>query len=71
MGVGARRGWVMCIEEGTFWDEHWVLYRKQFDNKFHILGEKKGLGQALVPYTGKCRGSLGVTLLMYTVYGSS
>ena len=27
----------MGIEEGTFWDEHWVLYGTQFDNKFHIL----------------------------------
>ena len=26
----------MGIEEGTFWDEHWVLYGTQFDNKFHI-----------------------------------
>ena len=26
----------MGIEEGTFWDEHWVLYGNQFDNKFHI-----------------------------------
>ena len=25
----------MGIEEGTFWDEHWVLYGNQFDNKFH------------------------------------
>ena len=25
----------MGIEEDTFWDEHWVLYRNQFDNKFH------------------------------------
>ena len=27
-GVGSReRGkWMMGIEEGTFWDEHWVLY---------------------------------------------
>ena len=31
----------MGIEEGTFWDEHWVLYGNQFDNKFHIL-KKKG-----------------------------
>ena len=31
----------MGIEEGTFWDEHWVLYGNQFDNKFHTL-EKKG-----------------------------
>ena len=28
--------WVMGIEEGTFWDDHWVLYGNQFDNKFHI-----------------------------------
>ena len=27
----------MGIEEGTFWDEHWVLYGNQFNNKFHIL----------------------------------
>ena len=26
----------MGIEEGTCWDEHWVLYGNQFDNKFHI-----------------------------------
>ena len=31
----------MGIEEGTFWDEHWVLYGNQFDNKFHILEKKK------------------------------
>ena len=36
-GVGGRVGWVMGIEEGTFWDEHWVLYGNQFDSKFHIL----------------------------------
>ena len=27
----------MGIEEGTFWDEHRVLYGNQFDNKFHML----------------------------------
>ena len=27
----------MDDEEGTFWDEHWVLYGNKFDNKFHIL----------------------------------
>ena len=27
---------MMGIEEGTFRDEHWVLYGDQFDNKFHI-----------------------------------
>ena len=31
----------MGIEEGTFWDEHWVLYGNQFDNKFHILKKTK------------------------------
>ena len=31
----------MGIEEGTFWDEHWVLYGNQFDNKFHIFFIKK------------------------------
>ena len=30
----------MGIEEGIFWDEHWVLYGNQFDNKFHILKKK-------------------------------
>ena len=28
--------WVMGIEEGACWNEHWVLYGNQFDNKFHI-----------------------------------
>ena len=28
--------WVMGIEEGTCWDDHWVLYGNQFVNKFHI-----------------------------------
>ena len=31
----------MGIGEGTFWDEHWVLYGNQFDNKFHILKKIK------------------------------
>ena len=35
-GVGGRGKWVMGIEEGTCWDERWVLYGNQFDNKFHI-----------------------------------
>ena len=38
--MGGRAGWVMGIEEGTFWDEHWVLYGNQFDSKFHILKNK-------------------------------
>ena len=39
--VGGSGEWVMGIEEGTFWDEHWVLYGNRFDNKFHILKIKK------------------------------
>ena len=35
MGGGREGGWVMGIEEGTFWDEHWVLYGNQVDNKLY------------------------------------
>ena len=31
----------MGIEEGTCWDEHWVLYGNQFDNKFHKKKKEK------------------------------
>ena len=31
----------MGIEEGTCWEEHWVLYGNQFDNKLHILKKKQ------------------------------
>ena len=34
--VEGRGKWVMGIEEGTCWDEHWVLYGNQSENKFHI-----------------------------------
>ena len=35
--MGGREGKVGDgIEEGTCWDEHWVLYGNQFDNKLHI-----------------------------------
>ena len=37
------------IEEGTFWDEHWVLYGNQFDNKFHKTNKKK-ISEAKVSY---------------------
>ena len=33
----------MGIEEGTFWDENWVVYGNQFNNKFHILKKNKGM----------------------------
>ena len=40
----------MGIEEDIFWDEYWVLYGNQFDNKFHILKKKKkkSLGQTVI-----------------------
>ena len=28
------------IAKFIFWDEHWVLYGNEFDNKFHILKKK-------------------------------
>ena len=31
-GLGERGKWVMSMEKGTCWDEHWVLYGNQFDN---------------------------------------
>ena len=37
--------WVMGIEEDTCWDEHWMLYGNQFDNKLknkHLKNLKKG-----------------------------
>ena len=36
-GVGKRGKWVMGIEEGACWDEHWVLYVSQCDNKLYTL----------------------------------
>ena len=39
-GVEERGKWVMGTEEGTCWDEHWVLCGNQFDNKFHIKKKK-------------------------------
>ena len=27
---------MMGMEEGTCWDEHWVLYGNQFDNKLYF-----------------------------------
>ena len=29
----------MGIEEGTCWDEHWVFYGSQFDNKLYLEKE--------------------------------
>ena len=35
---------MMGIEEGTCWDEHWLLYGNQFDNQFPMkkINNKKG-----------------------------
>ena len=44
MGVGRLGGWVMGIAEGNFWDEHWVLYGNQLDNKFDIKKKKIPVG---------------------------
>ena len=38
--MGGRAGWAMGNEEGTCWDERWVLYGNQSDNKFHSLKKK-------------------------------
>ena len=35
-GLGERAKWVMGIEEDTCWDDHWVLYIIQFDNKLYL-----------------------------------
>ena len=32
---------MMGTEEGTCWDEHWVLYGNQLDHKFHIKKRKQ------------------------------
>ena len=34
----------MVMEEGPCWDEHWVLYGNQFDNKFHIKKKEIPIG---------------------------
>ena len=41
MGVGGRGKWVIGIEEGTCWDEHWVSDGNQFDNKLYLIYIKK------------------------------
>ena len=34
--MGERVKWVMGIEEGTCWDEHWVWYGDPFVNKLYF-----------------------------------
>ena len=31
----------MGMEEGTCWDEHWVLYGNQFDHKLYFVKKTK------------------------------
>ena len=40
----------MGIEEDTCWDEHWVLYGNQFDNKCHIKKKQKGKPGGVASY---------------------
>ena len=40
-GGGERENWAMGIEEGTCWDEHWVFYGRQFDNKLYLKNKIK------------------------------
>ena len=42
---------MMGIEEGTFWDEHWVLYGNQFVNKFHIKKKKESSNEMYFGHT--------------------
>ena len=39
---------MMGIEEGTCWNEHWVLYGNQFDNRFHIKKINENPAEELV-----------------------
>ena len=41
--MGGRGKWVMGTEEGTCWDEHWVSYGNQFDNKLYLILKKEML----------------------------
>ena len=40
---GGEGKWVMRIEEGTCWDEHWMLYVSQFHNKLYSYKKKRSL----------------------------
>ena len=53
---------MLGIEEGTFWDEHWVLYGNQFDNKFHILKKKYYAPDAVLKHLTVINSLLTATL---------
>ena len=38
--MGERGKWVMGIEEGTCWEEHWLLYGNQFDDEIYFILKK-------------------------------
>ena len=44
----------MGIEEGTCWDEHWVLYGNQFDNKLYLKKKKERQWISGSGVLGKC-----------------
>ena len=39
----------MGIEEGTCWDEHWVLYGNQLDNNLYLKKRKKEIQAQQLP----------------------
>ena len=53
MGGGREGRGVMGTEEGTGWDEHWVLYGNQSDNTFHIKKKRFTL-LATFDYATRC-----------------
>ena len=36
-GAGERGKWVLGTEEGSCWDEHWVLDGDQLDNELYLI----------------------------------
>ena len=57
----------MGTEEGTCWDEPWVLYGNQFDNKFHI----KKIYKQLQPLGRKPKASVSQEYSSATAVGIS
>ena len=50
--MGEKGKWVMGIEEGTCWHEHWVSFGNQSDNKLYIYHTRiylpgRGIGKVL------------------------
>ena len=53
-GGGERGKWVMEREKGTCWDEHWVLYGNEFDNKLYLKNLRCRLGTKIFEEEGQC-----------------